>query len=677
MNLFTKSALVIALSAPLGAYAIVTDHSYDDIADSAYWHNVMDNTGLLIASLEEDGLAVFNDKGKQIQHLSDQEVVGVDVRYAIVAPDGQQIDIAAVALPDSNHFAFYEINSQHKTQPLREIGQIATPIKLEGVCLAKNLTTNALYVNGFSNDGLWVQYKLNYDGQTIRSAIQKEGRPLPVRVTAVGGKLSSCVVDDETATLYLAEQNIGIWQYGAAPEDVKQRTLLDVVQPLGALNEVESMDIVYQTDGNGAIIVADEQQGFVVYDRKDKQHIETFSVEGVEEAKLITVGNNTLWIGNTELEAPVYQSLSSQAFAQLMSKDDHDYDHHPWIHLPQLHQSTLSLVKASGETTAVDKSGDAADDPALWVNHHAPEKSLIIATNKKGGLLAYDLDGTQRQYIKGNKVNNVDIRQGVKGSDGQQYDIVAASNRKLNSIALYSINHDISQSPLQVLEAKGVNRHAKAPELATALDNIYGLCMGQAKDGTPYVYINDKNGEISQWRISIANHQVTGQLVRTLHVDTQPEGCVVDDKTQTLYVGEENAAIWAFDARENGTTQGRIFAQLNGENLVADIEGLTLYQNGQKNLLLASIQGNNSYAIFDLNQQGKLTAQFSVIADDNKGVDGSSDTDGIHATAEYLGDNYPEGVFIVQDWYNLSKYYQPLNQNFKIVDWRDIDAILK
>ncbi|WP_201288164.1 phytase [Psychromonas sp. L1A2] len=33
-----------------------------------------------------------------------------------------------------------------------------------------------------------------------------------------------------------------------------------------------------------------------------------------------------------------------------------------------------------------------------------------------------------------------------------------------------------------------------------------------------------------------------------------------------------------------------------------------------------------------------------------------------------LREAYPQGVFIAQDWYNLSDKYQPLNQHFKMVD---------
>ena len=683
MKFFKISALSIAMSASMMSCAAVTasttvtNTSYEDIADSAHWQSSKGDKSLLIATLEEDGLAVFNGDGKQIQHIKSNEMVGVDVRYGIEAENGQKIDVAAAVLVDEGAFAFYKINANSE-KPLQKIGQFSASIKVEGMCLAKNLTTGALYANGFSDDGEWVQFKLNFDGKIITSALQNEGKALPVRHTNVGGKLSACVVDDETSTLYLAEQDIGVWQYGADPENVKDRTLLDVAKPLGHISEVESIDIAYQKNGKGLIIIADEGEGFLLYDRDSKAYLNKFSIEGVEEAKLVTVSNKGLWIGNTEIDEPIYQMLSFSELAEVGLKDAAGYSaENEWINNSMLKTSSVSLVKASAETKEVSKSGDAADDPALWFDKKNPEKSLVIATNKKGGLLAYDLKGTEIQFIKGNEVNNVDIRQNIKGNDGRFYDIAAASNRELNTIALYTISNKSPKKPMSVLEVIGQNRHQDAPELASEMSKIYGLCMGQSPEGVPYVFINDKSGLIEQWRISVNDGKATGDLVRTLSVATQPEGCVVDDKTQTLYVGEENEAIWSFDARENGSNKATLFAAIDGENIVADIEGITLYQTEKESLLLASIQGSNTYAIFDLNNGGKYIQNFAVIGDDSKGVDGASDTDGIHATSFNLGPDYPKGVFLVQDWYNLSDQYQPLNQNFKIVDWRDIDMVLK
>ena len=68
---------------------------------------------------------------------------------------------------------------------------------------------------------------------------------------------------------------------------------------------------------------------------------------------------------------------------------------------------------------------------------------------------------------------------------------------------------------------------------------------------------------------------------------------------------------------------------------------------------------------------------FAIIGDDERGTDGATDTDGIHAVSQNLGEAFPSGLFLAQDWYNIDSQYKTENQNFKIVDWRDIAKVLK
>src|SRR4051812_49304247 len=62
------------------------------------------------------------------------------------------------------------------------------------------------------------------------------------------------------------------------------------------------------------------------------------------------------------------------------------------------------------QTDAVPTDGDAADDPAIWIHPADPARSLVLGTDKKGGLHAYTLDGRERQVVsRGSRPNNVDV----------------------------------------------------------------------------------------------------------------------------------------------------------------------------------------------------------------------------------------------------------------------------
>ena len=88
---------------------------------------------------------------------------------------------------------------------------------------------------------------------------------------------------------------------------------------------------------------------------------------------------------------------------------------------------TAIVVEPAVETEPVSTYGDAADDPAIWVNPRDPAQSLIIGANKKLGLEVYDLAGRRIQTLPDGRMNNVDLRdgfpfdgEGVYAGRGQQ-----------------------------------------------------------------------------------------------------------------------------------------------------------------------------------------------------------------------------------------------------------------
>ena len=98
------------------------------------------------------------------------------------------------------------------------------------------------------------------------------------------------------------------------------------------------------------------------------------------------------------------------------------------------------------------------------------------------------------------------------------------------------------------------------------------------------------------------------------------------------------------------------------------MEGLALFTVDAQTYLIASSQGNNSYAIYNINSKNadKLTLMglIRITADMNNSIDGVSETDGLEATNANLGGVYSEGLWVVQDGRNV----MPSDtQNFKLV----------
>jgi 3-phytase len=306
----------------------------------------------------------------------------------------------------------------------------------------------------------------------------------------------------------------------------------------------------------------------------------------------------------------------------------------------------------------VPDSGDAADDPAVWVHPGDPALSTVIGTNKKGGLAVYDLAGRQIQYLADGKMNNVDLRGGFPLAR-QSVALVAASNRN-SSIALYKVNPFTRQ-----LEDVAARRIASGAG--------YGACLYQsAVSGKFYFFATSERGEVEQWELfDNGAGRVDAALVRSFDVGTQAEGCVADDELGHLYIGEEDVGIWKYGAEPAaGATRTQVDTTGSGGHLTADVEGLTIYDAGNgAGYLLASSQGSNSYVVYRREDANAYLMTFQLTGGNR--IDGVTQTDGIDVTNANLGPAFPQGMFIVQDGKN-----DGCNQNFKYVSWRPIaDAI--
>ena len=313
----------------------------------------------------------------------------------------------------------------------------------------------------------------------------------------------------------------------------------------------------------------------------------------------------------------------------------------------------LPTVYAMVETEPVASLDDAADDPAIWLHPDDPAKSFIIGTDKQAGLYVYDLSGAVKQFLPSGRPNNVDLRQGAVLPDGWTGDLAAASDRADDTIALFAVSED-------GLEKTGA--------FSSAVAEPYGLCMGLVEGG-PAVFVAYKTGELVQYAIAGPG---AGAEVARVDFDTQLEGCVFDDEMQVLYVGEEARGVWRVEYADGRPGAPALIDEVAGASGVkADVEGLALYKTGDETgYLIASSQGNNSFAVYDRGNGYRFLGRFAI--GDGEAIDGAEETDGIEATSAALGDGFPQGVFVVQDGRNRPR---GTPQNFKIVDWRDIEAL--
>ncbi|MEO1553420.1 MAG: phytase [Pseudomonadota bacterium] len=314
------------------------------------------------------------------------------------------------------------------------------------------------------------------------------------------------------------------------------------------------------------------------------------------------------------------------------------------------------IIAAKRTTEPVRDMCDAADDPAIWVDATIPEGALVLGTNKQSSLNVYDMSGAlvSRADAIG-APNNVDIR-----SYGGRI-LAMASDKDEAEIEAYQI--DLQSGALTQLNG--------APYPAEVEEEVYGLCL-YASDKALYAFTTDKSGLIDQYKIDLAQGAAT--KVRALRVDTQPEGCVVDDAAGSLFVGEEDVGIWRFSAEETGSSDGTLIAKTGSNGpLTADVEGLAIYAGaGMSGYLIASSQGDNTYAVFDRAPPHSFRGRFQVSY--NGVVIG--DTDGLDVTSRAIGSDYPSGLLVVQDGFIRDENGKRRNQRFAYISWADVEAAL-
>jgi 3-phytase len=305
-------------------------------------------------------------------------------------------------------------------------------------------------------------------------------------------------------------------------------------------------------------------------------------------------------------------------------------------------------VVARAETVPVGTTNeDAADDPAIWRNAADPAQSLIVGTDKKGGLYVYNLKGEEVSFLPEPGLNNVDL---VERADGSV--IVAASDRSDPATARIFLARLDTASGAPI----------PAGRVTVGPGEGYGICLdAPSDDGTLRVFSAPKNGIIYQTLLTPAGDTMTGETSQLAVVPSQPEGCVADPRTNTLYIGEEVAGIWAIDMT-SGTKE--LVAPTGTGLTVPDVEGLAIAPEGDEGgYLVASSQGDNAFAVYRLPGIEPL-GRFRIAAGD---LGAAEETDGIELDPRSFGPDFPGGLFIAQDGIN-----PPFAQNFKLARWDEI-----
>jgi 3-phytase len=608
--------------------------------------------GYILGAAEGGGIEVYDADGKRqaiesggnIRSLSAQTGSAPGKMTLVAALDGK-----------SNAVRLLSAAAGGRLTPLT-LASPAAPITMTGLCLARSHRDDAQYLFTLGEDGTVLQYTLAADAAGVFTARL-------ARRFAVGSEAGYCVADGR-GSVYIAQETVGVWRFAVEPEAEIIPEIVDIVR-LGHVSEAKGVAIA----PDGRLVVSDAAANRLnLYD---------------PEADFAYLGSVSIQPGGTSNDAVTDAGgvAISPTGLLVVADDDNDADATnfkllKWdavlaaAKLPQraapAAPARIATIQAVVETVPVETGGDAADDPAIWIHPTDPAKSVIIATQKQSGLYVYDLTGKPLQFLPDGRMNNVDLRNGFK-LGGKRVTLVTASDRTHRSIAIYALDPDTRRL---TNVANGLQ--------ATGLDDPYGLCMYRsAKTAKTYVFINQGDGKMRQWELrGTPAGKVRATLVRDLPFATQVEGCVADDETGMLYVGEEDVGLWRMSAEPIGGPARTMFAAVkDNPALKDDMEGIGLVPlSGGRGYLVVSSQGNDSYAVFRREGNNAYVGSFAIGANAALGIDGVSETDGLDVTGLNAGPGFEGGLMVAQDGRNVSP---PENQNFKLVPWKAVAEALK
>jgi myo-inositol-hexaphosphate 3-phosphohydrolase len=254
-------------------------HTGDSADDPAIWVDPSDPAGSLVIGNDKQGaLEVYDLSGARVQRITTSTSFwgNVDVRQDVTIA-GRTFDLV---LAYNNGIRPLAVNAS--THQLGEVGDGTGSIPTnggEGLCAYHSAVSGDLYVFVITRAGRVREYRIvDTDGDGLLQGTL-------VREFQVGSEAEGCVADDASGRLYVSEEDVSLWRYGAEPGDDSTRVRVDSVQPDGHLAyDIEGVTIA-ATGPSSGYIIASAQNGaqpnesyFGVYDRQSNDFLGTFRI---------------------------------------------------------------------------------------------------------------------------------------------------------------------------------------------------------------------------------------------------------------------------------------------------------------------------------------------------------------------------------------------------------------
>ncbi|RMF26513.1 MAG: phytase [Bacteroidetes bacterium] len=372
-----------------------------------------------------------------------------------------------------------------------------------------------------------------------------------------------------------------------------------------------------------------------------------------------------------------------------------------------LNPSISRMVAPSKETRPLNNKIATVGDPAIYVNEANPKLSLVFGTDRRTGILAYDLEGKLAARYNAGYVYSLDVEPAFP-MNGKKIVLLAAANRAENALILFQFLPETKR----LLNITG-------EKIMSSVDGATAVCLFYSRFRRKhYAFLSGMDGKIEQWELNPVDGRIEATLVRTLELGDACLGLAADEELEFLYASAATKGIWKIPADPyKGSSKVKVDDILTNRNLKMEIRGLALFFGPRgKGYLLAVSQGNNSIAVYEREGDNRYLGSFvttssaslppapppnepelpKILSKNGKGtqsngklkttvvkkapdrnsnlseeVDAVRGFSSIAVTNRYLNEEFPFGLLVLEDNANTSKS-GPARPNYKFISWEKV-----
>jgi 3-phytase len=243
----------------------------DAADDPAIWRNAADPVqSLIVGTDKKAGLYVYGLDGKTRSFLDAGRVNNVDLKNGVAINGRSGILVVASDRNDILNAKLALFRLDPATAALTALGKVDGGMgEAYGVCLGRDAA--GLYAFIVLKDGTINQVALDAAGAAPTGRI--------VRTMKLATQSEGCAVDDRTGTLYVAEEDVGLWRFDARATGSTTPTKIAAADGKNIVADAEGVAIAPIGDKGGYVLVSSQgDNAYVAYRIEDDSYVGRFRI---------------------------------------------------------------------------------------------------------------------------------------------------------------------------------------------------------------------------------------------------------------------------------------------------------------------------------------------------------------------------------------------------------------